>query len=54
MLSEKVMLVAEAMNRHEYMPKMPNESELDLVFDTSYTDVQPYLFRVNIDLFGKY
>jgi autophagy-related protein 101 len=39
-LAEKVMYVAEAMNRHEYVPKMPNQSELDLVFDTTITDVQ--------------
>jgi hypothetical protein len=25
---------------------MPNQSELDLIFDTSYPDVQPYLFKV--------
>jgi hypothetical protein len=46
-LAEKVMYVAEAMNRHEYVPKMPNQSELDLVFDTTITDVQPYLYRVS-------
>ena len=46
-LAEKVMYVAEAMNRHEYVPKMPNQSELDLVFDTTITDVQPYLYRIS-------
>ncbi|XP_033742369.1 autophagy-related protein 101-like [Pecten maximus] len=46
-LAEKVMHVAEAMNRHEYVPKMPNQSELDLIFDTSYRDVQPYLFKIS-------
>jgi autophagy-related protein 101 len=46
MLTEKILYIAEVMNRHEYVPKMPNQSELDLVFDTSYPDVQPYLFRV--------
>ena len=35
------------MNRHEYVPKMPNQSELDLVFDTSLQDVQPYLCKVS-------
>ena len=34
------------MNKHEYVPKMPNQSELDLIFDTTYPDVQPYLFKV--------
>jgi autophagy-related protein 101 len=31
-LAEKVMYVAEAMNRHEYVPKMPNQSELFIDF----------------------
>jgi autophagy-related protein 101 len=46
LLSEKIHFITGAMNRHEYVPKMPNQSELDLVFDTSYTDIQPYLFKV--------
>ena len=48
MLSEKIMYVADVMNRHEYTPKMPNQSELDLVFDVSFSDVQPYLHKVSI------
>lgn len=47
LLTDKIMCVAEAMNRHEFVPKMPTQAELDLVFDTSYIDVQPYLFKVN-------
>ena len=35
------------MNRHDYVPKMPNQSELDLIFDTTYPDVQPYLFKLS-------
>jgi len=46
MLGEKVMYIAETLNRHEYVPKMPNQSELDLVFDTTFSDVQPYLYKV--------
>ena len=46
LLSEKIQFLTEAMNRPEYVPKMPNQSELDLVFDTSYSDIQPYLFRI--------
>ena len=45
-LAEKVLYIADVMNRHEYVPKMPNQSEVDLIFDTSYLDVQPYLHRV--------
>lgn len=47
LLTDKIMCVAEAMNRHEFIPKMPTQAELDLVFDTSYIDVQPYLFKVS-------
>ena len=50
MLGEKVAYVAEVMNKHEYVPKMPNQSELDLVFDTAYSDVQPYLHKVSARL----
>lgn len=45
-LAEKILYIAEAMNRHEYVPKMPNQSELDLIFETTYVDVQPYLFKI--------
>lgn len=47
MLCDKVMYVAEVMNRHDYVPKMPNRADLELVFDTSYPDVQPYLFKIS-------
>ena len=45
-LAEKMLYVVEAMSRHEYVPKIPNQTELDLVFDISLPDVQPYLFKV--------
>ena len=35
------------MNKPEFVPKMPNQSDLELVFDTSLQDVQPYLFKVS-------
>lgn len=47
MLSDKVMYIAEVMNRHDYVPKMPSQADLDLIFDTSYHDVQPYLFKIS-------
>ncbi|XP_059468518.1 autophagy-related protein 101 [Neocloeon triangulifer] len=52
LLTDKIMCVAEAMNRHEFLPKMPTQAELDLVFDTSYTDVQPYLFKIGFSTSG--
>jgi autophagy-related protein 101 len=45
-LQEKILYIAELMNRHEFVPKLPTESDIDLVFDTSYPDIQPYLFKV--------
>jgi len=46
LLAEKIVYIAEVINRHDYIPKMPNQSELDLIFDTSFPDVQPYLFKL--------
>ena len=45
MLTEKILYITEVMNRHDYVPKMPAQTELDLIFDTSHPDVQPYLFK---------
>lgn len=45
-LSEKIIHIAEIMNRHEYLPSIPPQSELEFIFDTSYPDVQPYLFKL--------
>jgi autophagy-related protein 101 len=47
LVGDKVVLIAEVMNRQQYLPKIPTETEVDLIFDTSYPDIQPYLFRVN-------
>jgi len=46
LVGDKVVLIAEVMNRQQYVPKIPPETEVDLIFDTSYPDIQPYLFRV--------
>lgn len=45
MLAEKILYITEVINRHDYVPKMPAQTELDLIFDTTYSDVQPYLFK---------
>lgn len=47
MLSDKVMYISEVMNKHDYVPKMPSHADLELIFDTSYPDVQPYLFKIS-------
>ena len=46
-LAEKVMYIAETMNKHEYLPKPADAEDLKMVFDTTFHDVQPYLHRVS-------
>ncbi|XP_014460319.2 autophagy-related protein 101 isoform X1 [Alligator mississippiensis] len=49
-LCEKVINIVEVMNRHEYLPKMPTQSEVDNVFDTGLKDVQPYLYKISYQI----
>jgi autophagy-related protein 101 len=51
-LAEKVLCIAEAMNRRDYVPK-PNQSELSNVFDVSFKDIQPYLHRISYQSSGQ-
>ncbi|CAF0972615.1 unnamed protein product [Didymodactylos carnosus] len=51
-LSERVFQITEIINRPDYVPKPPHLSELDLVFDTNYVDIQPYLFKISYSLDG--
>ena len=44
---EQVLFIAEEMNKHGFVPKMPSQADLELIFDTSYPDVQPYLFKIS-------
>lgn len=45
-LTDKLLFITDVMNRHDYVPKMPTKKEVDLIFDTSHPDVQPYLFKI--------
>ncbi len=47
-MSEKVRQIIEIMDKHDYTPKLQNQSQLDTIFETDFKDIQPYLFRVNI------
>lgn len=49
-LGEKIINIIEVMNRHEYLPKMPTQSEVDNVFDTSLKDIQPYLNKISFQI----
>ncbi|XP_045448110.1 autophagy-related protein 101-like [Melitaea cinxia] len=52
MLQDKIVYVTDIINRYEYVPKMPSRSDADLIFDTSYSDIQPYLFKIHYNLSG--
>ncbi|XP_059052216.1 autophagy-related protein 101 [Achroia grisella] len=52
MLQDKIVFITEIINRHEYVPKMPSRSDADLIFDTTYADIQPYLFKIHYNLSG--
>lgn len=45
-IGQKIVHIAEIMNRHEYLPDIPQQSELGFIFDTNFPDVQPYLFKL--------
>lgn len=51
-LGEKVVAVAASLNRHQYLPRVPSQPDLELVFDTRYRDVQPYHFKVGYQTSG--
>lgn len=51
-LTEKILYITDVMNKQDYLPKMPSQSELDFVFDTTYPDVQPYLFKCKYNTAG--
>ncbi|XP_075249761.1 autophagy-related protein 101-like [Convolutriloba macropyga] len=44
---EKILLISEAITSTEYAPKIPVLSDLNLIFDTSFTNLQPYLHRIH-------
>lgn len=52
MLTEKIFYITDVMNRPDYVPKMPSRLEVDNIFDTSYADIQPYLFKFKFNTAG--
>uniref|UniRef100_A0A2M4ARZ4 Autophagy-related protein 101 n=1 Tax=Anopheles triannulatus TaxID=58253 RepID=A0A2M4ARZ4_9DIPT len=44
-LREMICGIVEAVGRDDYLPDVPCRNELHMVYDTSYPDVQPYLFQ---------
>ncbi|KAK8394374.1 hypothetical protein O3P69_006519 [Scylla paramamosain] len=46
-LGERLLRITDTLNRHDYIPSPPNQSDIDYIYDTNYPDVQPFLFKVN-------
>ncbi|XP_059143687.1 autophagy-related protein 101-like isoform X3 [Physella acuta] len=49
---EKVFYILDVINRHEYVPSTPPKEDEELVYDTTFTDIQPYLFRISHQTMG--
>ena len=51
-LCDKIASIVAAVGRHDFLPKMPEMTELPLVFDTTFPDVQPFLFKIYFNFGG--
>ena len=51
-LGDKIASIVEAVGRHDFLPKMPELTELPLVFDTSFPNIQPFLFKIYYNFGG--
>jgi len=51
-LSDIIFSVCRSVNSNQYLPKMPVQSELSNVFDSRFSDVQPYLHRIHYKVNG--
>lgn len=50
MIGEKLLYITDSVSRDQFVPKNPNQSDMDNVFDVTYPHVQPYLFRIDTTL----
>ena len=54
-LGEQVLNICNIVNQPKmYMPQMPSHADLPLVFDNRFSDIQPYLFRLNFNNQGLF
>uniref|UniRef100_A0A8D9DWT1 Autophagy-related protein 101 n=1 Tax=Cacopsylla melanoneura TaxID=428564 RepID=A0A8D9DWT1_9HEMI len=53
-LTQQIIYICDVMNRNDYVPNIPIKSELDLIFDTTYQDIQPYLFKIHFLTSSQY
>ncbi|XP_066984327.1 autophagy-related protein 101 [Macrobrachium rosenbergii] len=49
-LGEKLLHITDSLNKYDFIPSPPNQAEIDLIYDTAYSDVQPFLFKVNYNV----
>ncbi|XP_054155096.1 autophagy-related protein 101-like [Oppia nitens] len=48
LLLEKLISIIQIMNSSKsYLPQMPNQQNSDTIFETNYSDVQPYIFQIS-------
>ena len=47
-LGERLLRITDTLNRHDYIPSPPNQSDIDYIYDTNFPDVQPFLFKVSM------
>ncbi|KAF2345529.1 Autophagy-related protein 101 [Trinorchestia longiramus] len=47
---ERIWDILQSVHRHDYAPPNPTHLDLASVYETEYSDVQPYLFKVNMTL----
>uniref|UniRef100_A0A8R1DXC4 Autophagy-related protein 101 n=1 Tax=Caenorhabditis japonica TaxID=281687 RepID=A0A8R1DXC4_CAEJA len=45
-IGEKVLDVCAHVNHNHYTPKMPSKNEIPDIFETRFSDCQPYLFKI--------
>ncbi|CCD74140.1 Autophagy-related protein 101 [Caenorhabditis elegans] len=45
-IGEKVLDICEHINHNHYTPKMPTKTEIPEIFETKFSDCQPYLFKI--------
>jgi len=51
-LSDIIFSICRNVNANQYLPKMPVQSELTNVFDSRFSDVQPYLHKIQYKVNG--
>ncbi|CAK9302178.1 unnamed protein product [Gordionus sp. m RMFG-2023] len=46
-LAQNIIFIIETINSNNYTPNTPQHNNLNTLFDVSYTQIQPYLYKIN-------